>query len=205
MESPGNRNPGGTFSGTPAGGEAAARRATATSEEASFLAPIERVVASLKRMASNYATLTVLDLRRAAVQFAWLVGAGILICVLVVTAWLAAVVALAVWLLGEGLSWPAVLLVAAAINLVGAGLVLMAAEDDRWRIEYTRTGSGWPTAIRLQRTAGEGAGRTDVVFAVDAPEAIDALPAAALTLDVPAGTRSVSVADLRTSRELRER
>lgn len=90
-------------------------------------------------------------------------------------------------------------------DAAGAGLVLMAAEDDRWRIEYTRTGSGWPTAIRLQRTQEGTAGRTDVVFAVDAPEAIDALPSTALTLDVPAGTRSVSVADLRTSRELRER
>ena len=77
--------------------------------------------ATLKRMASNYATLAVLDVRRAAVQFAWLVAGGIFIAVLIVTAWLAAVVALAVWLLGTGMSWPAVLLIAAALNLVGRG------------------------------------------------------------------------------------
>lgn len=85
------------------------------------------------------------------------------------------------------------------------GLVVLAAEDDRWRIEYTRTGTGWPTAIRLQRTRDDGPGRTDVVFAVDAPEAVDALPPGALTVDVPEATRSVSVSELRRSRELRER
>lgn len=86
----------------------------------------------------------------------------------------------------------------------GAGLVVVAAEDGRWRIEYTRTGTGWPDAIRLRAQEG-GAGRTDVVFAVDAPEAVDALPPGALAVDVPAATRSVSVGDLRRSRELRER
>lgn len=47
--------------------------------EASFLAPFERVWATLKRMTSNYATLAVLDIRRAAVQLAWLIAGGIFI------------------------------------------------------------------------------------------------------------------------------
>jgi uncharacterized membrane protein YqjE len=93
--------------------------------EASFSAPFERVIATLKRMASNYATLAILDVRRAAVQFAWLMAGGIFISVLVVTAWLAVVVAIAVALLGSGMSWPGVLLVAAGLNLVGAVLVAM--------------------------------------------------------------------------------
>jgi len=91
--------------------------------DASFLEPFERVFATLKRMTSNYATLAVLDLQRTAVQLAWLVAGGIFIAVLVVTAWLAAVIALAVWLFGQGMSWPAVLLIAGALNLVGAALV----------------------------------------------------------------------------------
>jgi len=86
-----------------------------------------------------------------------------------------------------------------------AGPVVMAAEDERWRVEYTREGSAWPSAIRLQRLGSEERRVTDVVFAVDAPEAVDALPPAALAVDVPAGARVVSVADLRKSRELRER
>lgn len=92
-------------------------------EEASVLAPFERLFATLKRMASNYATLAVLDIRRSAVQLAWLIAGGILISVLVVTAWLAGVVALAAWLLRDGMPLPAVLLIAAGVNLFGALLV----------------------------------------------------------------------------------
>ena len=101
--------------------------------------PAERVYSTLKRMASNYATLAVLDVRRAAVQLAWLVGGGIFIAVLVVTAWLAGVVALAVWLLGTGLSWPAVLLIAAALNLLGAAIVVFRLRSvfDRMPFEAT--------------------------------------------------------------------
>src|SRR5689334_6459265 len=91
--------------------------------DASFLAPFERVFTTLKRLASNYATLAVLDIRRAAVQLAWGIGGGIFIAVLLVTAWLAGVMALCVWLLGDILTWPGVLAVAAVLNLVGAGLV----------------------------------------------------------------------------------
>jgi uncharacterized membrane protein YqjE len=81
------------------------------------------VFATLKRIASNYATLAVLDIRRAAVQLAWLIAGGIFISVLVVTAWLAGVMALCVWLLGDVLTWPGVLAVAAVLNLVGAAIV----------------------------------------------------------------------------------
>ena len=92
-------------------------------QDTSFLEPIERTFGSLRRLATNYALLGVLDARRAAMQFAWLIAAGILVSVLVVTAWLAGVVALAVWLFGQGLSWPAVLSIAAGLNLLGAALV----------------------------------------------------------------------------------
>src|SRR5918992_4410741 len=107
--------------------------------EASFLEPFERVLATLKRMASNYATLALLDLQRAAVQLAWLIGGGIVISVLVVTAWLAAVVALAVWLFGQGMSWPAVLLIAAALNLVGAALVALRLRNVFEQVPFSAT------------------------------------------------------------------
>jgi len=124
MDTAADRGPGrlppSAFSAAP---EAPGEESVAEAREASFLEPFERVMSAMKRMASNYATLAVLDMRRAAVQFAWLVAGGILISVLVVTAWLAAVIALAVWLLGNGMSWPAVLLIAGALNLAGAGIV----------------------------------------------------------------------------------
>ncbi len=82
--------------------------------------------------------------------------------------------------------------------------VIVAAEDARWRIEYTRAASGWPAAIRLVHRA-PGAPRTDAAFAVDAPEAMDALPEGALDVEVPEGTRVVGVGDLKKRRELVER
>jgi uncharacterized membrane protein YqjE len=98
-------------------------------QEASIMEPIERTFGALRRLATNYALLGVLDMRRAAIQFAWLIGAGIMITVLVVTAWLAGVVALAVWMFGQGMSWPAVLSIAALLNLVGAAFV-------GWRVKH---------------------------------------------------------------------
>jgi uncharacterized membrane protein YqjE len=97
--------------------------------EPSFLEPLERVIATLKRMATNYALLGVLDMRRAAIQFAWLMGAGIFITVLLVTAWLAGVVALAVIMIGRDMSWPAVLGIAALLNILGAGIIV-------WRVKH---------------------------------------------------------------------
>jgi uncharacterized membrane protein YqjE len=109
--------------GPPATGAIRRSRGSDT-HETSFLEPLERVFTSLKRIAGNYATLAIVDLRRASVQLAWLVGAGIVAAVLVVTAWLAGVVGLSVLLLGSGMSWPAVLGIAALLNLVGAAIVL---------------------------------------------------------------------------------
>lgn len=97
--------------------------------ETAFLEPLERVFATLKRIISSYALLGVLDARRAALQFAWLIGAGIFITVLLVTAWLAGVVALAVLMLGQGMSWPAVLGIAALTNVAGAAIVA-------WRVKH---------------------------------------------------------------------
>jgi uncharacterized membrane protein YqjE len=112
------------FSGSlPPGGGLHGANGGGAQDEASVLAPFERLFATLKRMAGNYATLAVLDVRRSAVQLAWLIAGGILISVLVVTAWLAGVVALAAWLLRDGMPLPAVLLVAAGVNLFGALLV----------------------------------------------------------------------------------
>lgn len=87
----------------------------------------------------------------------------------------------------------------------GGANVLAAAADGRWQIEYTRTGTGWPTAIRLRGIAGGAAGQTDAVLAMDAPEALAALPDGALDVDVPADAREVSLGDLRARRGLTER
>lgn len=89
----------------------------------------------------------------------------------------------------------------------GGAPVLVVAQDGRWHIEYTRTSAGWPTAIRLRRVgdATPGAPRTDVTFALDAPEALPALPDGALDIEIPIAARELTMADLRRSRGLTER
>ena len=125
-------------------GAAAPGERHADTVETPLLEPLARAFTTLKRMATSYALLAILDLRRAAVQFAWLVAAGIVISVLVVTAWLAAAVAAAVWLLGQGMSWPAVLLISALLNLVAAGMVV-------WRMRNVFEHAPFAATLRQAR------------------------------------------------------
>jgi uncharacterized membrane protein YqjE len=110
-----------------------------TRDSTSWSEPLERAMGALKLLAGDYALLAVLDLRRAAVQLAWLVGAGIMASVLVVTAWLAGVTAIVVWLLGSGVSWPVALVIAALINLAGAGLVAWRAKNVLDELPFSAT------------------------------------------------------------------
>jgi hypothetical protein len=78
------------------------------------------LVRNARALAADYALLAVLDARSAAIRFAWLVSGGLAAAILVVTAWMALVAALLVWLLGSGASWYVALGVAALINVAGA-------------------------------------------------------------------------------------
>ena len=107
------------------GEELRARQSAHAAQGDSDEGPIERVLHSAQRLIHGYALLAVLDFRRATVQLAWLIGCGLVIAVLMVTAWLGMLTALITWLLGQQFSWPAVLLIGAAINVVGAALLGM--------------------------------------------------------------------------------
>lgn len=82
------------------------------------------LLSETKGLVSDYAHLAVLDARRAAVRLAWLLGSVLVASVLIVTAWMGAVAALIVWMLGTGVSWILALIVAALLNLVGAAALL---------------------------------------------------------------------------------
>lgn len=78
-----------------------------------------------QRLAGDYALLAVLDARRAAMRFAWVVSLVLVVAVLLVTAWLAFVTAVIVLVIGDTASWPAALAIGGAINVAGAiGLAL---------------------------------------------------------------------------------
>lgn len=118
---------------------------SAPAEENSILEPLQRAWTATRCLAHDYAMLAVLDLRRAAVQLAWLVGAGVVIAVLVVTAWMAGVTALIAYLLAREISWPVALIVAAALNLIGAGLVL-------WRLREVMSDLPFAATLRQLKT-----------------------------------------------------
>ena len=73
-----------------------------------------------RRLTSDYLLLAVLDARSSAIRFAWLLCSGVVVAILVVTAWLALVAGGIVWMLGSGTSWVVALTAAAAVNVVGA-------------------------------------------------------------------------------------
>jgi hypothetical protein len=82
---------------------------------------LARLLGEARQLVADYSLLAVLDGRRAAVQLAWLLSAGLVVAVLLVTAWLALVVSVMVWLFEERLSWPAALAIGALLNIAGAG------------------------------------------------------------------------------------
>lgn len=79
------------------------------------------MIAEARNLLGDYAEIAVLDARRAAIRLAWLLGALLVAAVLVVTTWMALVAAGVVLMLGQGASWVTALIVAAVLNIIGAG------------------------------------------------------------------------------------
>jgi hypothetical protein len=80
-----------------------------------------RLLVESRSLVADYAELAVLDARRAAIRLAWLLGSVLIAAVLIVTTWMALVAAGVVLMLGQGASWVTALIVAAVLNVVGAG------------------------------------------------------------------------------------
>jgi uncharacterized membrane protein YqjE len=79
-----------------------------------------RLIGDLRQLVSDFAQLAVLDARRAGVRLAMLLSAGLLIAILVITAWMGFVAAGIVWMFDQGVSWPAAIAIAAGINIAAA-------------------------------------------------------------------------------------
>ena len=82
---------------------------------------------SVKGLVQDHALLAVLELQRASISLVKMLAAGIVISILVVSAWMGLVAAAVVWAVGAGASWGVALLVAALVNFViAAGLAFWA-------------------------------------------------------------------------------
>lgn len=84
---------------------------------------LARLVGEARQLVADYALLTVLDARRAAIRLAWILGAVLVGAVLIVTSWMGLVSAGIMFAWGHGASWPVALAVAAILNLVAAGVL----------------------------------------------------------------------------------
>src|SRR3954452_14051519 len=84
---------------------------------------IGRLLGEGRQLVADYAELTVLDARRAAIRLAWILRAVLVAAVLVVTAWVVLVASGIVFAWAHGASWPLALFIAAIINLIGAGVL----------------------------------------------------------------------------------
>lgn len=81
-------------------------------------------IAAIRRVISNFLELATLEARRAAITFMWIVACGALAAILAVTAWLSLVGAVAMWAVSYGISWTAVFIAIALVNLLAAALLM---------------------------------------------------------------------------------
>jgi hypothetical protein len=81
---------------------------------------LARLIGEARQLVADYALLTVLDARRAAIRLAWILGAVLVAAVLIVTSWMGLVSAFIMFAWGHGASWPVALAIAAIVNLVAA-------------------------------------------------------------------------------------
>ena len=100
---------------------------SATHSRASTTAKLSLAWSSLKGLVANHALLAVLELQRAGISLVKMVAAGIIISILIVSAWMGLVAAAVVWAVGAGANWGIALLVAAIANIaVAVGIAFWA-------------------------------------------------------------------------------
>ena len=79
--------------------------------------------ASARRVISDFLELLSLETRRAGLALVWMVACGAVAAILVVTAWLGLMAALALWAVYLGISWVTAVTVISLVNLLAAVIV----------------------------------------------------------------------------------
>jgi uncharacterized membrane protein YqjE len=100
---------------------------SATHSRSSSTAKLSLAWSNLKGLVANHALLAVLELQRAGISLVKMVAAGIIISILIVSAWMGLVAAAVVWAVGAGANWGVALLIAAIANIaVAVGIAFWA-------------------------------------------------------------------------------
>lgn len=85
---------------------------------------IASTFSSVRRVLSDLFRLFSLEVRRAGLTLVWMVALGAIAAMLIVTAWLGLMGALALWAVSLGLTWVSVMVAIALANLVIAAIVI---------------------------------------------------------------------------------
>lgn len=95
--------------------------------ESSASSRISLAWTNVKGLVQDHALLAVLELQRAGISLVKMLAAGIIISILIVSAWMGLVAAAVVWAVGAGANWGLAILIAAVVNIaVAAGLAFWA-------------------------------------------------------------------------------
>jgi hypothetical protein len=94
------------------------------SKSPSISGELVNTIAAIRRVISNFLELATLEARRAAITIMWMVACGAIAGILAVTAWLSLVGAVAMWAVSYGISWTAVFIAIALVNLLAAALIV---------------------------------------------------------------------------------
>ena len=105
-----------------------------------------RFLTDTRQLVADFAHLAVLDAQRAGVHLTLLLSAGLVIAVLVSSAWMGFVAAGIVWMFDRGVSWAPAIAIAALINVAAAAALA-------WWVR--RLVSEMPFTALLRRFRGE--------------------------------------------------
>jgi len=75
---------------------------------------------NIRGLVQDHALLAVLEVQRAGISLVKIIIAGIIVSILVVSAWMGLVAAAVVWAVGAGANWGLAILIAAVANVVVA-------------------------------------------------------------------------------------
>lgn len=89
----------------------------------SVLDELSDTFASARRVISDFLELLSLEARRAGLTLVWMVACGAVAAILVVTAWLGLMAALALWAVSLGIPWVTAVMVISLANLVAAAIM----------------------------------------------------------------------------------
>jgi len=89
----------------------------------SVLDGVSDTFASARRVVSDFLELLALETRRAGLTLVWMVACGAVAAILVVTAWLGFMAALALWAVSIGFPWGAAVTVISLANLLAAAIM----------------------------------------------------------------------------------